>query len=150
MIACTSPSGRYRTKLRVASACAGSSVRTASLFPPRSGSRMHTSPLPAWSPAMACHSTTSTLPQPASRGGPFRAFRGMPSVGRIRDRLDLEEADPALGTSQAAIVGRSGPGLEISATVLDTFSGLSFSARSACDTIPMHRPSSSTTGMRLI
>src|ERR1700687_843761 len=41
-------------------------------------------------------------------------------------------------------------GLEISATVFDTFSGLSLSARSACATIPIQRPSPSITGIRRI
>ena len=41
-------------------------------------------------------------------------------------------------------------GREISATVLETLSGLSFNARSAWETMPMQRPSPSTTGMRRI
>src|SRR6516162_3354545 len=56
---------------------------------------------------------------------------------------------PGLGKSQAATVGADDRGFETSATVLATISALSFSAKSACDTMPMTRPSPSTIGMRL-
>jgi len=50
----------------------------------------------------------------------------------------------------AAIDGVPASGFDTSANILDTLSGLSFSAKSAWDTIPMHRPSLSTIGIRLI
>src|SRR5579859_3675004 len=59
-------------------------------------------------------------------------------------------APDKLARVQAAMDGVPETGFDISATVFETFSGFSFSARSACETTPIHRSSPSTTGMRLI
>jgi len=58
--------------------------------------------------------------------------------------------NPPYKIDQAAIGEVGISGLEISATVFDTFSGLSFKAKSACETIPMQQPCPSTTGIRRI
>ena len=51
-------------------------------------------------------------------------------------------------TPVRSAIGPEDSGFEISATVFETLSGLSFNARSAWETIPMHAPSASTMGIR--